>query len=215
MKCVGHRGAGELAEPNSLLAFRAAQQAGADMIEFDVVRLGGILWVAHSRLQVLRGPRRTLQAVLGELARPDYAGLDFNVDLKRPGYEAATVDMLRRYGLLERCLFSSQHARALDRVRRIDPSLQVGLSIGGWISRAWHHRRRRLQRWLLDEARQGRWQALMIHHRYLSADLAYRLRQLEVQIYTWTVDDLVTLQRMRQLDLAGFATNNPLLVRHH
>ena len=47
--CIGHRGAAALAPENTLRSFRAGVEAGADIIEFDVLGLGsGELVVAHS-----------------------------------------------------------------------------------------------------------------------------------------------------------------------
>ena len=46
---IGHRGAAALAPENTLRSFRAAVEAGVDLVEFDVIRLrGGELVVGHS-----------------------------------------------------------------------------------------------------------------------------------------------------------------------
>ena len=44
---IGHRGAAMLAPENTLASFRAAVEAGVDLIEFDVIRHGSRLVVAH------------------------------------------------------------------------------------------------------------------------------------------------------------------------
>ena len=46
---IGHRGAAALAPENTLGSFRAAVEAGVDLVEFDVLDLrDGTLVVAHS-----------------------------------------------------------------------------------------------------------------------------------------------------------------------
>ena len=44
---VGHKGAEDLATPNTRESFEAAVEAGVDMIEFDVLKVGDDLVLAH------------------------------------------------------------------------------------------------------------------------------------------------------------------------
>ena len=101
---IGHRGAAALAPENTIPAMRAAIEAGVDMVEFDV---GPGLLVGHDRAD---GVLARFLSDLLEIAPPS---LGFLVDLKRAGYELATLDVLREAGLAERCVFSTGNLRSL------------------------------------------------------------------------------------------------------
>ncbi len=117
---IGHRGAAALAPENTLRSFRAAVEAGVDLIEFDVLELEhGELVLAHSDdlHEVSHGAARgtmrgqtlaALRETAPELPTLDDA-LDFfvdeapdvgvHVDLKSPRAVEGTLDALRRRGL--------------------------------------------------------------------------------------------------------------------
>lgn len=147
--CIGHRGAAALAPENTLESFRAAVEAGADLVEFDVLELAtGELVVAHSNDlgEVSHGAAsgtvrdRTLSA-LREVApalptldealgffRSEASGVGVHVDLKTSQSVEKTVAALRRFELLDRTLLSSFHVGALRHVTRLEPRLRTGVS---------------------------------------------------------------------------------------
>ncbi len=211
VKRVGHQGAGQLAPGNTVASFDAALAAGVDVIEFDVLRHRGRLMLAHSTFDLRRRGCLTLADGLTSLAGPRFAGLTFNVDLKRPGYEAQTVDMLRVAGLLDRCLFSSQFARCLDRVKRVEPGARVGISIGGWLSRRRHRWNRRVVQRIEAAMVSGRFDCLMAHHRLVDSDLVARMAASGAEVYAWTVDSQVAIDRLLGLGVSGITTNDPRL----
>jgi glycerophosphoryl diester phosphodiesterase len=147
--CIGHRGAAAVARENTLDSFRAACAAGADLIEFDVLRLeSGQLVVAHSDdlREVSHGAAggtvrdQTLSA-LREVA-PDLPTLEdalrffldeapavgVHVDLKDTAAADAAIEALRGFGLVERTLVSSFHLGAIRRLARLEPRLRTGIS---------------------------------------------------------------------------------------
>jgi glycerophosphoryl diester phosphodiesterase len=146
---IGHRGAAALAPENTLRSFRAAVEAGVDLVEFDVLALdSGELVVAHSRnlYEVSHGAARgsirgrTL-AELRELC-PDLPTLDealeffveeagdtgIHLDLKSEREAEPVLECVRRHGVLERAFVSSFHARALRRIGALEPGLRTGVS---------------------------------------------------------------------------------------
>lgn len=146
---IGHRGAAALAPENTLRSFRAAVEAGVDLIEFDVLELElGELVLAHSDdlHEVSHGAARgtmrgqTLAALresAPELPTLDDA-LDFfvdeapdvgvHVDLKSPRAVEGTLEALRRRDLLERTFVSSFHVRALRRLAQLEPRVRTGVA---------------------------------------------------------------------------------------
>jgi glycerophosphoryl diester phosphodiesterase len=198
VKRVGHKGAGQLAPGNTVASFDAALDAGVDVIEFDVLRHRGRLLLAHSSFDVRRRKCLELRDGLACLADARYAHLTFNVDLKRPGYEVQALDALRAAGILDRCLFSSQFARCLDRVRRLEPTARVGISVGGWLSRRRHRWNRRVVQRIEAAIESGRFDCLMAHHRLVDSDLVARMTASGGE-------------RLLLLGVAGITTNDPRL----
>ena len=208
---VGHKGAGELAPGNTVASFEAAVAMGIDIIEFDVLRHRGRLVLAHSALDARRRRTLGLHAGLACLAQERYAHVSFNVDLKHPGYEAEVLRALRAAGLLDRCLISSQFARSLDRVRRIEPGVRLGISVGGWLSRRRHRWNRRVVQRLGAAIESGRFDCLMAHHRLVTRELVGRMREAGGDVYAWTVDSRIVLDRLLATGVAGITTNDPRL----
>jgi glycerophosphoryl diester phosphodiesterase len=208
---VGHKGAGQLAPGNTVASFDAALATGVDVIEFDVLRVRGRLVLAHSGWDARRRPCLTLVEALAVLSDARFDGLLFNVDLKRPGYEAEALAALRAAGLLDRVLVSSQFARCLDRVRRVEPGVRVGISVGGWLSRRRHRWNRRLAQRIVAAVETGRFDCLMAHHRLVDSELVARLADVGGEVYAWTVDSSVTIERLTLTGVAGITTNDPRL----
>jgi glycerophosphoryl diester phosphodiesterase len=146
---IGHRGAAALAPENTLASFRAAADAGVDLIEFDVLQLrGGELVVAHSRdlYEVSHGAARgnlramtlaELRSICPELPTLDDAlayfaddaqGVGAHIDLKSPGAASAVATAVKRYGLLERSFVSAVHHGALRRLAIVEPNLRRGIT---------------------------------------------------------------------------------------
>jgi glycerophosphoryl diester phosphodiesterase len=146
---IGHRGAAALAPENTLRSFRAAVEAGVDLVEFDVLQLsGGELVVAHSDdlTEASHGAARgsmqafTLEALLRvcpELPSLDDALAFFaedarhvgvHVDLKSVSAVPDVAAALDRFELLDRSFVSSFHVRALQRLAELEPRVRLGVS---------------------------------------------------------------------------------------
>ena len=121
---IGHRGAPGLAPENTLESFEHALDLGMDGVELDVVCPDeDRLIVCHD----VRGEGPSLEEVLVFFAdRGD--GAIVQLDVKTPGREAAIVDALRRFDLLERTVVSSFHSTTLRAVATLEPELARSLT---------------------------------------------------------------------------------------
>jgi glycerophosphoryl diester phosphodiesterase len=207
---IGHGGASALAPANTLAAFDAALDVGVDMVEFDVRCCRGELVLAHTVLQARFPGGLRLGQALAHLTSRRFAEVQLNVDLKRPGCEAALLEELRSAGLLERTLISSQVPDVLDRLRARDPSVRVGISVGGRVARV----SRRWRDWrhhVLAGLRAGRWDALMAQYRLVDERLLAEVQERSGRLYAWTVNDRSVIDRLRCLGVHGITTADPRL----
>lgn len=207
---IGHGGASALAPANTLASFDAALDVGVDMIEFDVRCHRGELVLAHTILHARRPRGVRLHEALAHLSSRRYRDVELNVDLKHPGCEAALLDELRRRGLLERTVISSQLPGVVDRVRALDARARVGISVGGRIarmSRRWHDWRIHV----LDGLASRRWDALMAQHRLVDGALLEEVAVRRGLLYAWTVNERIAIERLLGIGVHGITTGDPRL----
>jgi glycerophosphoryl diester phosphodiesterase len=225
---VGHKGADLLAPGNTPAAFAAAMTAGVDMLEFDVLSAevdgSGELYLAHDYADLRSRRALTLEEGLAHLAGDAYAGVELDVDLKLPGYEARVIEALRRHDLLDRSLVSSTERSSLRVVRALAPDVRLGLSIPKLRKDPTTRRRTRYAalalaagaRMLLPtlvarRIRRGEMDAVMVHFRLMSPRLLRAVRAAGGEVYVWTVDDAATLLSLVALGVDGVITNDPRL----
>ena len=131
---LGHRGAKGYAPENTIEAFELALQHGCDGFEFDVrLTADGQAVICHNpkfnRIEIARAERRslpelpTLEVVFESFA--DRAFLD--VELKVPGLEHITLDLLKRFQCGRGCIVTSFLPEVLQRIHAIDLDVPLGL----------------------------------------------------------------------------------------
>jgi glycerophosphoryl diester phosphodiesterase len=225
---VGHKGAAHIAPGNTLASFKAAIEAGVDMIEFDVLSERpdgtGRLLLAHDYEDMREREPITLEEGLEHLAGSDYHGIELDVDVKLPGYGARVVSALRDTGLSERSLVSCTFMRELLAIRELAPALRLGWSVPRvrrdytkdvrtvlpalvalGVLRAAMPRR---ARGALDR---GRCDAIMAHWRLVTPALVAAVSGAGGELYVWTVDETGLLDEMARLGAHGIITNDPRL----
>ena len=233
---VGHKGADLIAPGNTRASFDAALAAGVDMIEFDVLPArewsasGGADAAASGppRLMLAHDygdePELTLVQGLDHLASGAFAGLEFDVDLKLPGYELQVIEALRERGLESRVLISSTHRVSLATIRRAAPEVRVGWSVpnlrrdpfrsplllpaalvGLYAARAILPTR------AAAAIRGGACDALMAHWRLVTPRLVRAIERAGGELYVWTVDDLTRIRSLHALGVTGVISNDPRL----
>jgi len=217
---IGHRGAATLAPENTLRSFRAALEAGVDLIEFDVVAGGGgELVVAHSTGEVVvETPTldETLRFFVDEAPE-----IGVHVDLKVTRRERDVVSALRRHGLVDRAFVSSVYVGTSRRLAEIGgPS--VGITIprgvlsisedgrGAPIARAGLGLLRGvapfLARPLLAVTRAS---AIVMHHSVVTAASVRAAHANGAAVVAWTVDDAQDHARVDEAGVDAVVTNDP------
>jgi len=124
---IGHRGAAMLAPENTLASFRAAVEAGVDLIEFDVIRHGSRLVVAHDPEDV--GPDTpSLDDALRYFVE-EAPEIGAHLDLKLTGCESEVVEALRRHGLIARSFVSSYYVRTARAIAAQGEGVRTGFTV--------------------------------------------------------------------------------------
>ena len=225
---VGHKGAAHIEPGNTLASFDAALAHGVDMIELDVLSEhpdgSGELLVAHDYEDMRSRPRVPLREALEHLTGERFAALEFDVDVKLPGYELRVLQALRDFDLLERTLVSGMFPDGLALIRAAEPGLRLGWSVPRVrrdyttdaltavpaLAMLTGYRAmlpRRARRALLE----GRFDAIMAHWRVVTRRLVRAVADGGGELYVWTVDDARMIERLTTMGVDGIITNDPRL----
>lgn len=212
---IGHRGAAAVAPANTLEGLRAAVDAGANLVEFDV---GAGLVLGHPGERPAERPPRLEDAL--ELLAEQPIGL--HIDLKRAGIEAEVVRAVNERGLAARVAISSNSAPTLERLAGLAPQLtrligyprdRAGLSGLPWpgpLERLGATTLRRLMP-LRTPALLGRGSpdGLALHHTLVSAAVAAQARAREVALVAWTVNDPLRVAELAALGVDAIVSDDP------
>jgi glycerophosphoryl diester phosphodiesterase len=221
---IGHRGAsGEFPE-NTLPAFAAAIEAGAQMCELDVqLSRDGIAIVIHDETvnRTTNGVGAVAAMSLAELRALD-AGIRFgagfagtrvptleevltlvkgrcalNVELKSADVEREVCRLLRAHGAISETIVSSFDWDALAAARRLEPALRLGVVAD-----------KRPDAMLAAAARLG---AASVNPRFnlVTPALVGQGHRGGFKLLVWTVDKADEMDRMIALGVDGIMTNYP------
>lgn len=208
---VGHRGAAALAPANTLPSIEAALEAGVDMIELDVLAVGGErLVLGHSERELASAPLGLDEALdfLAERA-PDTPIL---ADVKRAGYERALVDALSARDAIDRTLAASSSAPVLRRLGDLEPRLARSLTYPR-DRFGLRGPRRALPYRIKGLLAQAGASAATLHRRVISRAVVDRCHVLGVPVLAWTVNDPVELARLDGLGVDAVITDDPGIFR--
>ena len=233
MRLVGHKGADLIAPGNTLESFRAAVEAGVDMIEFDVLWLPDAhlppeerapLVVAHDWHDAERRTPLTLEQALDAFAQPPLDGVEIDLDIKLPGREEEIVAAVRDSGLLERAMISTMELSTLAKVRELEPGLRRGWTYPkvtkDWTSKRWARgpmlgalavMRQRLPGLAAMKLPKMGVEAMWVYHPLVTARLARITKLAGVELIAWTVDDLPRMRRLVERGVDGICSNDPRL----
>jgi glycerophosphoryl diester phosphodiesterase len=225
---VGHKGAADIERGNTLASFDAALRHGVDMIELDVLSEhsdgSGRLLVAHDYEDARVRSPLTFEQALEHLSQDEFAGVDFDVDVKLPGYELRVLERLRERGLVQRTLVSGMYPSGLAQIRAAEPGLRLGWSVPR-VRRDYTTDmltaipalamltgyRATLPRRARTALQEGRFDAIMAHWRVLTPALVRAVAEGGGELYVWTVDDARMIERLTAMGVDGIVTNDPRL----
>lgn len=221
---IAHRGASGYLPENTLGAFRAAVEAGADMCELDVrLSRDGALVVIHDDTveRTTNGIGTVAGMTLDELERLS-AGIRFgtefnderiptlddvfalvdgrcglNIELKAFGVERHVCEAVRSHDAFTSAIVSAFDWDALRRIHHVEPSVRIGLLASQWPAR------------LLAAATELQAHSIHPRHDLVTEDLCIAAHQRGLSVYTWTVDEPAVMQRLIAEGVDGIMTNYP------
>lgn len=149
-----HRGASEYTPENTMLAFYTGMYMGANGIETDVQRTkDGVLVLFHDKTvdRVTNGSGALADFTLAQLQQLEvtknglvdkivvfedflkhfaFRDIVFAIELKGPGVEEETADLLRKYNMLEKTVVTSFNLEYLKKFRAYAPEFETGCLCG-------------------------------------------------------------------------------------
>lgn len=216
---LGHRGASAQARENTVEAFAAALEAGADGVELDVrATADGRLAVHHDATVagvglIAETTSDRLPAWVPDLGRAldACAGMGVNIEIKANPTEpdAATAPWLAEQvaelvtvrGLEAWVVVSSFAMATIDRVREVAPLVPTGwLTTGGFDQ----HR-------AVGQAADHGHAALHPHCSAVTPEVVEAAHAAGLALSTWTVDDPAELRRLASWGVDAVITNDPAL----
>lgn len=228
MLTIAHRGASALYPENTLRAFLAAADFGADMCEFDVrMTRDSEVVVIHdatvNRTTDGRGRVADMSAAaikrldagvrfgaefrderiptLAEVAAALAGRCGMDVELKAAGLERRVCGILRDGGAIESAIVSSFDWEQLKIVAAQEPGLRLA-PLGEKAPAA-----------LLEAASAMHAYAIAPRFDIASAELCAEAHRRGLAVYVWTVDDVSTMRRLKVAGVDAIMTNRPERLR--
>jgi glycerophosphoryl diester phosphodiesterase len=225
---IAHRGASGRFPENTLRAFGAAIDAGAQMCELDVqLTADGAVVVIHDetleRTTDGRGAVRSL--TLTQLKRLD-AGIRFgaefageriptleevmaladgrcglNIEIKSAGLERRVCDLIVERRALATAMISSFDWDALAVVRHLEARARLGLLGSQWPAR------------LVGAAFELKAESINPRADIVTEDLCIAAHERNLSVYAWTVDEPGEMRRLIAFGVDGIMTNFPERLR--
>jgi glycerophosphoryl diester phosphodiesterase len=200
---LGHRGARgkkSIAE-NTLTAFDFAHACGCDGFEFDVrLTADGQAVVCHDPrirgLEIGTSPARHLCLPLLREVLIRYRRSAFlDIELKIPGLEAITVQLLQKHRPTKGFVISSFLPGVLERTRVLDPAIPLGLICETSAE--------------LRRGPQMPAEYVMVHHKLLRKDLIQKIKDANKKVFVWTVNVPDRMKRFALWGVDGIISDDP------
>jgi glycerophosphoryl diester phosphodiesterase len=200
---LGHRGArGEKPVPeNTLASFDLALAQGCDGFEFDVrLTADGQAVICHdatsSGLKIAESSAQELDLPLLHEVLTRYRRTAFlDIELKVPGLEEITRDLLRKLPPARGFVVSSFLPEVLESVHCLDANIPLGLICE-------------------TQAQFNSWPRLPVvyvipHYKLLQRTVISQIKAADKKILVWTVNAAAEMKRFSELGVDGVVSDNP------
>lgn len=214
---IGHRGASRAFPENTLAAFRAACDAGADMCELDVqLSRDGAVVVIHddtvdrttngrgavaaftlAELKSLDAGRGERIPTLEEVFETTAGRCGLNVELKIPGLEPQVAEIMRKHEATETSMVSSFDWSALEAMRTVAPEIRAGVLAEKKPDR------------MLEAATRLHAYAVNPRCDLVTPDLCIAAHARGFKVLVWTVDRPEQMRALIEAGVDGIMTNYP------
>ena len=216
-RVIAHRGASSTHQENTLDAFRAAGELGADGIELDVRRSADNVLVIHHDAQLSDG-RLIYELNADQL--PSYVptlveALDASGDLwvnieiknhpgdadydEEMGISLGVAALVSAFDIAGRVLISSFDFESVLRIREVDGSIPIGWLVWGQANPAM----------LIARAKAHNFDAIHPHDAMVDASFVRMAHEANLAVNVWTVDDPSRIEALTKLGVDGIVTNSP------
>ena len=204
---LAHRGDWSEAPENTVAAFRAAERAGADMIELDIRRTvdGGVAIMHDPTLErVFGSPRAVADATLDELSGLGIAtlaealacvDLQAMVDFTIADVVEPALAVIEEANALDRVLFAGGNVEGHRRIRELAPRARIALT---WTER--EPPPPALLEQLGIEYFNPPWELV-------DATVVDAMHERGYKVSTWTVDDPGEMRRVADCGVDAIVTN--------
>lgn len=199
---LGHRGARAVwsIRENTIESFDRALEHGCDGFEFDVRRTSdaqAVIWhdPESSGMYIEEAEARQLPRLerLSAVLERYHQRAFLDIELKVPGLEELTVELLRRYPPKKGAVVSSFLASVIAKIHALDPTVSLGLICE-------------------TKAELSHWRHLPLgyviaHHELLTNSLALEVQSAGKKIFVWTVNGKRDMERFAELGVDGIISD--------
>lgn len=234
-KCenVAHRGFSASYPENTLVAIRAAIDAGATGCEFDVYgSQEGTVVLMHDKTvdRTTNGEGKVTALPLSKLQTLDAgswkdarfagepvptlkealkllrgSGCQSVIEIKMEGISEQVIDDVREAEMVDEVAVIAFSKKVVSEIRRLEPRIMCAWLSSEELSGPIAKR----ADWLEERAKACNTKILDLNYKMLSRDLIAELKRRGLAVWTWTVDDPAMMRQLKDWGVDSITTNRP------
>ncbi len=223
---IGHRGACAYAPENTAASIEEAISRCADMVEFDLRQTAdGVIVLFHDRTVATRTGKRvpvsrisfselfdiaqevgyrlsTFEEILQEFG----SRIPLDIEIKVRGFEEKVIRLLKKYPPAFEPVISSFVPGVIERINRLDPSINTALVLGYSKIPQLNIFARPVVSRLVSQVGVD---SVHLHRSLVSRHILQKLFALGARVYIWTVNDPDEMTRLLKAGVDGIVTDTP------